>query len=177
MRPLHARILALICCSLTACSGEGGGGGGGPTAPDTRSLTLSAAPASIGVGEEALLTAVARNASGSPLAGAIVSFSTQLGQLDAPSRTPDAQGRAFARLRGAGQTGTASVTARIDGTSISATVTVRIRIDARVTLVAIPNSIPVNGGAARLEALVEHLDGLPTAIGTVVQLAATLGRL
>lgn len=179
MRPLRSRVLALICCALApfaACSGEGGGGGG-PTTPDTRSLSLSAAPSSIGVGEEALLTAVARNASGGALAGAVVSFSTQLGQLDAPARTTDAQGRALARLRGAGQTGTASVTARIEGTSVSATVTVRIGIGARVTLVASPASIPVNGGAAQLQALVEHLDGQPTSVGTVVQFAATLGRL
>lgn len=174
----RSRVLALICCllaPLVACSGEGGGGG--PTTPDTRSLSLSAAPTSIGVGEESLLTAVARNASGAALAGAIVSFSTQLGQLDAPSRITDGEGRALVRLRGAGQSGTASVTARIEGTSISATVSVRIGIGSRVTLVVAPNSIPVNGGAARLDAQVERLDGLPTPAGTVVQIAATLGRL
>src|SRR5688500_12454739 len=72
MRPRRSSFLAMgswwLALLAAACSGEGGGGG--PTAPDTRSLSLSAAPASIGVAEESVLTAVARNASGGELAGA-----------------------------------------------------------------------------------------------------------
>src|SRR6185503_8699692 len=71
MRPSRSSLLAMGSWSLAlfaACSGEGGGGGG-PTAPDTRSLSLSAAPASIGIAEESVLTAVARNARGGELAG------------------------------------------------------------------------------------------------------------
>jgi hypothetical protein len=159
-----------------SCGGEGGGGGS-PTAPDTRSLTLTASPGSIAVNEESIVTAQARTASGAALAGALVGFSTQLGQLDATARTTDSQGRALVRLRGAGQSGTATVRAQLEGTGITAAVNVRVGIGARVTLVASPLSISVTGGVSLLEARVERLDGQPTAAGTPVEFTASLGRL
>ena len=117
--PASRTILAAVAFALAACSGgsnSSGGGGGGTTAPTpVASVNISAANASINVGQTTTLTASTLSASGAALTGRVVSWATSAGTVATVSD---------AGLVTGVSAGTATITASSEGKSGSTVVTV-----------------------------------------------------
>ena len=126
-----------------------------PVAPAGTTITLSVNPTRINIDGEASVTAIVRRENGSPVnPGTVVNFSTSLGLLDPDDATTDDTGVAETRLRGAGQIGTATVTA---STGAAAAVSAELQIGSlasSMTLQASPTNIGPSGGDVDLLAVV-----------------------
>lgn len=140
-----------------------------------RTVSLDAQPQSIPLDGSATLTARVRDLQGAGLSGVRVTLSTSLGRLDDARPRTDNAGLATTRLRGAGQVGTATVTATVDGAAMNATTTVDIGQETSLRLVASPPQIAVDGSTL-LTVTAAEPGGVPLA-GARVQLSTTLGRL
>ncbi len=85
-----------------SCAGGGGGGGGSGGGAETASakLALSLSSQTVTAGSPATVMATVTNASGSPLSGQVVNFSTEagLGQFSAPSALTNDNGQAVVTL-------------------------------------------------------------------------------
>ena len=126
-----------------------------PVAPAGTTITLSVNPTRIETAGNATVTAIVRRENGSPVnPGTIVNFSTTLGKLDPADAPTDDTGVAETRLVGAGQIGTATVTAST-GAATAATAELQIgSLASSVTLVASPTAIGQTGGTVELLAVV-----------------------
>lgn len=126
-----------------------------PVAPAGTTITLSVNPTRINIDGQATATAIVRRDNGSPVnPGTIVNFSTTLGQLDPDDAATDDTGVAETILRGAGQIGTATVTA---STGAAAAVSADLQIGSlasSMTLQASPTTIGPSGGEVDLLAVV-----------------------
>lgn len=128
-----AASIALLA-GLTGCGGGGGsagdpslgGGGGTSSAPALVSVALSSA--TVTVASPATVTVTVTKATGEPLAGLVVTFSTtqQLGKFSASTALTDAAGKATVQVApmNATSTGADSVeaTVTVSGQSITSTV-------------------------------------------------------
>jgi hypothetical protein len=116
---------------------------------------LSVNPTRISIDGEATATAIVRRDNGSPVnPGTVVNFSTTLGELDPDDAATDDTGVAETILRGAGQIGTATVTA---STGAAAAVSAELQIGSlasSITLQASPTTIGQSGGDIELLAVV-----------------------
>jgi hypothetical protein len=126
-----------------------------PVAPAGTTITLSVNPTRIETAGNATVTAIVRRENGSPVnPGTIVNFSTTLGKLDPADAPTNDNGVAETRLVGAGQIGTATVTAST-GAAAAATAELQIgSLASSVTLVASPTAIGQTGGTIDLLAVV-----------------------
>ena len=126
-----------------------------PVAPAGTTITLSVNPTRINVDGQATATAIVRRDNGSPVnPGTVVNFSTTLGQLDPDDAETDDTGVAETILRGAGQIGTATVTAS-SGAAAAVTADLQIgSLASSMTLQASPTAIPQTGGEVDLLAVV-----------------------
>jgi hypothetical protein len=126
-----------------------------PVAPAGTTITLSVNPTRIETSGNATVTAIVRRENGSPVnPGTIVNFSTTLGKLDPSDAPTNDNGVAETRLVGAGQIGTATVTAST-GAAAAATAELQIgSLASSVTLVASPTAIGQAGGTVDLLAVV-----------------------
>jgi hypothetical protein len=126
-----------------------------PVAPAGTTITLSVNPTRINIDGEATATAIVRRDNGSPVnPGTIVNFSTSLGELDPDDAATDDTGVAETILRGAGQIGTATVTA---SSGAAAAVTAELQIGSlasSMTLQASPTTLGPSGGNVDLLAVV-----------------------
>lgn len=126
-----------------------------PVAPAGTTITLSVNPTRINIDGQASVTAIVRRENGSPVnPGTIVNFSTSLGELDPDDAATDDTGVAETLLRGAGQIGTATVTA---STGAAASVSAELQIGSlasSMTLQASPTTIGKTGGEVDLLAVV-----------------------
>ncbi len=94
-------------------------------------LTLSANPPEIDADESTQLRVTVRNADGTPVAaGTVVELLTTLGRLTSSTPATNSAGVAISTLEAQGQSGTATVTARLPGLGIS--VSLQIPISAAV---------------------------------------------
>lgn len=131
-RPYAAASRALLAVAVALASvlaGPGCGGGGnddGPTAPLDRIVFVIPNPSTIAAdgSETAQLIINVMTLAGAPFDGAVVRLETDLGVfVDTGTRnhevTTGGSGFADSALRGDGQAGTATVTARSGGFSIS----------------------------------------------------------
>jgi hypothetical protein len=111
-------VAAALLLALPGCGSE--------TAPDPI-LALSAEPAAIALDGVSTLTAVLTTASGTPIAGISLEWSS--GEAESLLRVggaTDANGRSSATLEGLGVAGVAAISVRVPGTSIQGRTTVRI---------------------------------------------------
>ena len=126
-----------------------------PVAPAGTTITLSVNPTRINIDGQATVTAIVRRDNGSPVnPGTIVNFSTSLGELDPDDAATDDTGVAETALRGAGQIGTATVTA---SSGAAAAVSAELQIGSlasSMTLQASPTTIGPSGGDIDLLAVV-----------------------
>jgi len=137
-------------------------------------ISVAAQPVSIPTIGAAQVTATTTR-SGVPVAGLVVLLSTSIGSLDAAQVVTDAQGRATTTLRGIGTTGTATITAAIQGMPGTATTDVRIGLDRFLGISAQPTAIAGTQQAV-VQALLVEGNGTPVA-RALVTFATTLGRL
>lgn len=126
-----------------------------PVAPAGTTITLSVNPTRIETAGNATITAIVRRENGSPVnPGTIVNFSTTLGKLDPADAPTNDNGVAETRLIGAGQIGTATVSAST-GAATAATAELQIgSLASSMTLVASPTAIGPSGGNVDLLAVV-----------------------
>ena len=148
-----------------------------PVAPVGTTITLSVNPTRIEVTGKATVTAIVRRENGSPVnPGTIVNFSTTLGKLDPDDAPTDDTGVAETLLVGAGQIGTATVTAST-GAAAPATADLQIgSLASSVTLVASPTAIAQSGGNVDLLAVVRD-DAGQLLQNLAVNFATTAGTL
>lgn len=127
-------------------------------------VTVTANPSNIQVGETSTITVIARNADNTPVgAGQRVTLTTTLGTLDNTQPRTDASGRATARLTAGTQGGTATVSAFVGSSDIAETM-VEIRDTAAfIGLDANPDTITRAGGMIILTATVTNSQGQPVA--------------
>ena len=135
------------------------------------SLTAEADPTSILAGESSTITATLKDASGNPINGATLTFSTDKGTLDPaiPQQT-NASGQAVVTLTSA-TSGIATVT--VTGSGATATVTINFT-RYLFTLSADPTTIRVGEASVITATLLDN--GAPKA-GETVSFSSTLGTL
>lgn len=110
----------------------------GATSGSKPTLIVSVNPSSIQVGEQAVVTVIARNPDGTRVgSGERVSLTTTLGSLSPANPTTDSNGTATATLRSGNKAGTATISA-ILGTSDATTATVSI-LDVAQDIIASAN--------------------------------------
>ncbi|HEY6109128.1 MAG TPA: invasin domain 3-containing protein, partial [Gemmatimonadales bacterium] len=155
-------------------AGSSGGGGGGVSAALS---TVSASPGSITAGGgTSTITVTAKDANGNAISGAtVVLAATGTGNtLTQPAATTDANGVATGSLAST-VAGAKTVSAKINGTSITQTATVTVTpgpVDAsQSTLAAAPASV-VPGALSTITVTAKDANGNPISGATVV-LAAT----
>ncbi|HEX2252233.1 MAG TPA: invasin domain 3-containing protein [Thermoanaerobaculia bacterium] len=138
-----------------------------PVAPSGTVLTLSVSPSQITANGTATVLVTALKPNGTPVnPGTQIRFSTTLGTIDPVAET-GADGAATAILRGTGEIGTATVSARA-GTTEAVTTEVEIgRPAGSVSLQANPSQIDEEGGSVRLLAVVRDATGEPLANAAV----------
>jgi hypothetical protein len=114
----------------------------GATTGSKPTLIVSVNPSSIQVGEQAVITVIARNPDGTRVgAGERVSLTTTLGSVSPANPTTDSNGTATATLRSGNKAGTATISALL-GTSDATTTTLSILDVAQDIIVsANPSSI------------------------------------
>ncbi|HEX4959802.1 MAG TPA: Ig-like domain-containing protein [Thermoanaerobaculia bacterium] len=125
-------------------------------------VILSVSPNNVAVNGTATVTAIARNADGSPVAaGTTVILTTTLGTLKPASPQTKADGTATSTLNVGTQPGSATITA-IVGSSDAATTTLTIRdAAAAISLQASSQTIPASGGTITFSAFVTNSQGQP----------------
>lgn len=156
-----APLGALFVLTLAGCGG-GGGGGAAPVAPQPQvdggqsTLGASAATAAATGSTEIVLTIVARDASGNPIAGQPVALVAQgVAQLRQPGQATDSDGRASGAVS-SNQPGRVVVTATIGGVAVAGGVTVEFLS---------PQLAPALVGAARyIDGNADGLVGLGDAV-------------
>ncbi|MEZ5331946.1 MAG: invasin domain 3-containing protein [Thermoanaerobaculia bacterium] len=84
-----------------------------PTGPRTVLITVTAMPASIGVGETSTITITVIDSDGNPIGGIPTALTTTLGTLEETSLDLDAMGHAETMLEGGMTAGTATVSATV----------------------------------------------------------------
>ncbi|WP_169239044.1 right-handed parallel beta-helix repeat-containing protein [Candidatus Roseilinea sp. NK_OTU-006] len=143
-------------------------------APPT-TITLSADPTSLPVGNSATLTATVQIANGDPASdGTVVTFTTSLGSVS-PVTATTLGGVATATVS-SNIAGVATVTATVGSLNATALVTFTPGAPYTVTLVAAPTTLAV-GNSSTLTATVTDQYGNAVADGTAVSFATTLGTL
>lgn len=168
--------LCIVAGALAACGGSGGAGtspfgagagsggtsgtsSGTVTSNSAGSVVLALSNSTVSASQPATVTAVVKNAAGSPISGALVTFalsgsSASIGQLSTTSVVTDSNGQAATTLTPASgaNSGAAYVTASADtsaGTLTSkATFTVSATNVTLSSVVAAPTSISAYGSAA-----------------------------
>ncbi|NJL27968.1 MAG: hypothetical protein HC897_08740 [Thermoanaerobaculia bacterium] len=145
------------------------------TDPDSKpKVSVSASPATIGLGEDSRITVFVRGPDDAPLgAGLVVELRTTLGTIKNQTTT-NAQGEATATLTAGSVPGTATVTARY-ASSDEAMTTVMIEERApQLEIFANPDLIPVLGES---EITIRARDsfGVPVGAGEQITLVANLG--
>ena len=147
-----------------------------PVAPTGTLLSISASPNEITANGTSTIRVTALRANGTPVnPGTIVRLDTTIGTIAEQVET-DEQGEARATLRGNGDIGTATVTAR-SGSAESATVEVTVGdVASSVSLQATPSQIPEEGDEITLLAVVRDSDGEPLEDATV-NFGTEVGRL
>jgi parallel beta-helix repeat protein len=142
-----------------------------PGAPFT--LTLTAVPATLSVGNSSTLTATATDQFGNPVAdGTTISFTTSLGTLSGSTATTNG-GDAVVTLTSM-TPGVATVTATVGSLSATALVTFTPGAPFTLTLTAVPSTVLV-GGASALTATATDQFGNPVADGTTISFTTSLG--
>jgi hypothetical protein len=140
-------------------------------------ISLEASPGSISSSGRATVTV--RVLALDPAAGVnglLVQLAATRGRLGAAALRTNARGIASTTLDGAGDSGTAVITATLPGQADAASATVSIGGGATVRLTASPAAVPADGGASTLTVLVFGSDGAAL-VGVEVQLVTTRGRL
>jgi parallel beta-helix repeat protein len=139
------------------------------------SLTLSAVPDTVSVGNTSTLTATATDQYGNAVAdGTTISFTTSLGTLSSSTATTNG-GDAVVTLTSM-TPGVATVTATVGSLSATALVTFTPGAPFTLTLTAVPSTVLV-GGTSALTATVTDQYGNPVADGATVSFTASLGNL
>jgi hypothetical protein len=168
--------------TITAATGTGSGSGGTTTSDGTGSTSgsltasvsiqvgipsgskptviLSVSPNNVPVNSTATVTAIVRNADGSPAsAGTSVILTTTLGTLKPKVPTTGADGIATSTLTTGTQPGSATISAVV-GSSDAATTTLTIRDSAaNIGLQASSKTIPASGGTITFSAFVTNSQG------------------
>jgi hypothetical protein len=175
LQPLSAALILLTLLALITL--VGGCGKANPVAPSGSTITLSANPAELpSPTGTSTITAVVRKPNGTVAAGVDVRFTTTIGTIDVLKQT-DSGGIATAALHGDGRSGTASVSAAVDGGGTAMALMVPIAGGAKtITLQAIPANIANTGGVVTLIALVRDSLGQP-APDVRVNFTTTVGTL
>lgn len=147
-----------------------------PVAPAGTLLSISASPSEISANGTSTIRVTALRANGTPVnPGTLVRLDTTLGSIDEQVEIDD-DGTATASLRGGGEIGTATVTAR-SGSAEAVTVEVMIGdVASGVSLQATPSQVGESGGTISLLAVVRDSDGEPLADATV-NFGTEVGRL
>lgn len=170
--------LCVVAVALTACGGSGGAGtspfgsgsgsgSGGTTGSNSGtvtsntagSLVLSLSNSTVSASQPATVTAVVKNAAGSPVAGALVTFalsgaSSSVGTLSVASALTDSRGEAATTLTPANgaTSGAAYVTASADTSGGALTSKVGFSVSAtNVTLTSVaasPSTVSAYGSSA-----------------------------
>ncbi len=178
---------ATIAATLSTSGGGSSGGEGGSTsgasasvtvqigqtAEDQPTLTLTANPEAINPNGKSTITALARAADGSPLAGAAVAVRTSLGELNKTSDTTGADGNVDFTLTAGSQTGDAVVTGSV-GSSAEVTVTVAIG-QPSLLINANPSTVDV-GDTSDITVTARGANGTPL-VNRELLLTADLGTL
>jgi parallel beta-helix repeat protein len=142
-----------------------------PGAPFT--LTLTAVPATLPVGNSSTLTATATDQFGNPVAdGTTISFTTSLGSVS-PVTATTVGGVVTATLTST-VAGVATVTATVNSLSATAQVTFTAGAPFTLTLTAVPTTLPV-GNSSTLTATATDQFGNPVADGTTISFTTSLG--
>lgn len=103
--------------------------------PDPAQSTVTALPASIGVGESSTIAVSVRDASGTPIAGAPVVLTVSSGTLTPPEPT-DAGGQALGMVVGTAP-GVITVSATVNGVALTSTATITVGSRMPVSLVVL----------------------------------------
>lgn len=143
--------------------------------PDSKpKVTVSASPATIGLGEDSRVTVFVRGPDDAPLgAGLVVELRTTLGTIKNQTTT-NGQGEATATLTAGNVPGSAVVTARF-GSSDEAMATVTIEERApQLEIFANPDLIAV-GTTSEITIRARDSNGVPLGAGEVITLLANLG--
>jgi parallel beta-helix repeat protein len=144
-----------------------------PGAPFT--LTLTAVPATLPVGNSSTLTATATDQFGNPVAdGITISFTTSLGGVS-PVTATTVGGVVTATLTST-VAGVATVTATVNSLSATTQVTFTAGAPFTLTLTAVPATLPV-GNSSTLTATATDQYGNPVADGTTISFTTSLGAL
>jgi parallel beta-helix repeat protein len=142
-----------------------------PGAPFT--LTLTAVPATLPVGNSSTLTATATDQYGNPVAdGTTISFTTSLGALS--SSTANTSGGDASVTLSSTVASVATVTATVNSLSATAQVTFTPGAPFTLTLTAVPATLPV-GNSSTLTATATDQFGNPVADGTTISFTTSLG--
>ena len=164
---------AALGVEIKSAAGGGGGGGGGGSVSASLS-TVGASPAAITAGSgTAAITVTAKDASGIAISGATVVLSaTGTGNtLTQPAGTTDANGVATGTLAST-VAESKTVSAKINGTAITATVAVTVRAGAvsatQSTVAAAPTAIPTGGATSTITVRALDASGNPVSGATVV---------
>ena len=178
MSPNKAAFALVAVAMLVSC------GKATPVAPSGTTVTLSVNPTRINIEGQATATAIVRRSDGAPVnPGTIVNFSTSLGEVEPESAPTDDAGIATAVISGAGQIGTATVTA---SSGPAAPVSAELQIGSlasSMTLQASPTSVGQAGGQVDLLAVVRDDAGqllenlavnFSTSTGTLESLGAAV---
>jgi len=143
-----------------------------PGAPFT--LTLSAVPSTLPVGNSSTLTATATDQYGNPVAnGTTISFTTSLGTLS--GGTAATSGGSASVTLSSTVAGVATVTAMVGSLSATAQVTFTAGAPFTLTLTAVPTTLPV-GNSSTLTATATDQFGNPVADGTTISFTTSLGN-
>lgn len=147
-----------------------------PVAPTGTLLSISATPSQISANGTSSIRVTALRANGTPVnPGTIIRLSSSLGTIESQVETDEA-GEAQATLRGTGDFGTATVTAR-SGPAESVTTEVTVGdVATSVSLQATPSQVSATGGSVTLLAVVRNNDGEPLE-GATVNFQTEAGRL
>jgi adhesin/invasin len=138
-------------------------------------LTLTAVPATLPVGNSSTLTATATDQFGNPVAdGTTISFTTSLGNVS-PVTATTVGGVVTATLNST-VAGVAAVTATVNSLSATAQVTFTAGAPFTLTLTAVPTTLPV-GNSSTLTATATDQFGNPVADGTTISFTTSLGTL
>ncbi len=122
------------------------------------SLIASKTTLTVGGGDSARLTATYLNGSGSPVAGIPIMFATNAGTIPAALDTTDAAGKAYAWIKSAAFSGTATVVASTSSGNAVVKITFAAAAVKSVKLAITPDNIGINGGIATLTATVRDVN-------------------
>lgn len=150
-----------------------------PVAPPGSTLTVTANPTQIGLGESSVITVSGFKPDGNRLnPGSEINLTTDLGVLDATVVEIGSDGSASTVLRPDGAPGTATVTAALPAGEAMATATVEIGEAGRqptLSVTASPSRINIEQDST-ISVIARNVDGSPLAGGRV-RLRTTLGTL